>query len=117
MKSHVSMEQHRCTVCGVAYDTGAVLLHRFLRPVLNDRTVTGVGLCDTHRNMRAEGYIALIEANEAKERLGRIAHIRREAWSTMFDQSMPPHGVAFVTSETMDLMEEHSASSPQQGSS
>ena len=25
-KSHVSMEQHVCLVCGVAFDTGAILL-------------------------------------------------------------------------------------------
>ena len=30
-KSHVSLEQHVCLVCGTAFDTGAILLDKRLR--------------------------------------------------------------------------------------
>ena len=30
-KSHVSLEQHACLVCGVSFDTGSILLDKRLR--------------------------------------------------------------------------------------
>src|SRR3546814_5168048 len=43
-KSHVSLEQHVCLVCGVAFDTGAILLDKRLRASLERHTATGWGL-------------------------------------------------------------------------
>ena len=37
-KSHVSMEQHRCIVCGQDYDTGAILLDKRMRQAVNEIT-------------------------------------------------------------------------------
>lgn len=48
-KSHVSLEQHVCLVCGARFDTGAVLLDRRLRASMEYQTVTDWGLCPEHR--------------------------------------------------------------------
>jgi len=44
-KSHVSLEQRVCLVCGTTFDTGAILLDKRLRQHLDRHTVTGWGLC------------------------------------------------------------------------
>ncbi|SFE17291.1 hypothetical protein SAMN03159379_07464, partial [Variovorax sp. NFACC26] len=43
-KSHVSMEQHLCLVCGLGFDTGGILFDRRLRQSMQRHTVTGWGL-------------------------------------------------------------------------
>lgn len=40
-KSHVSLEQHVCLVCGTAFDTGAILLDKRLRASMERHTATG----------------------------------------------------------------------------
>jgi len=99
-KSYVSLEQHVCLVCGVAFDTGSLLLDRRLRARLEHRTVTGWGLCAEHRKLFDDGYVALVECDlqrsglptggdrlkpEQAYRTGRIAHLRREAFARLFN--------------------------------
>ena len=48
-KSHVSLEQHVCLVCGTAFDTGAILLDKRLRASMERHTATGWGLCPEHQ--------------------------------------------------------------------
>ena len=43
-KSHVSLEQHVCLVCGTAFDTGAILLDKRLRASM-ERTRRPAGAC------------------------------------------------------------------------
>ncbi len=50
-KSHVSLEQHVCLVCGKAFDTGAVLLDKRLRASMEHHTKTGWGLCPEHQKL------------------------------------------------------------------
>lgn len=102
MKSHVSMEQYQCVVCRELFDTGTVLLDKRLRASMEAKTVTGHGMCPTHEGMRREGYIALIEATPERVRLGRLAHIRSEAWDKIFKMPAPPGGAAYVPPEVMD---------------
>lgn len=105
-KSHVSMEQQVCVVCGREFDTGAILLDKRLRKSMEPKTVTGMGMCPEHQKMKDEGYVALVEADEAtKMRLGRIAHIRAAVWSNIMDVPLPPQGVAFIEPEAMDKLE------------
>ena len=91
MKSHVSMEQHRCVVCGMNYDTGAVLLHKHLKPDLERYTLTGGGLCPEHRKLYEEGYVALVEIDltlstkDGMYRTGNVAHVRRSAAEKIFN--------------------------------
>lgn len=99
-KSHVSLEQHVCLVCGAAFDTGAILLDRRLRASLQHHTTTGWGLCAEHRKLFDEGYVALVECDpqrsglavggerlkpEQAYRTGRIVHLRREVFARLFD--------------------------------
>lgn len=110
-KSHVSLEQAICVVCGAAYDTGAVLLDRSLRNSMEHKTVMGYGMCPADEKRRADGYIALVELDPSRSgatertatikpsdacRTGVIAHIKSEAFPKMFNVALPERGVAYV---------------------
>ena len=83
MKSHVSMEQHVCPVCGKTHDTGAILLDRRLRQTFDRFTVTDYELCPEHAKLHADGFVALVECSNGPtslrdaRRTGNIAHVRR----------------------------------------
>lgn len=114
-KSHVSMEQVICVVCGKPYDTGAILLDRRLRDSMEPKTVTGWGMCPEHDEMRSKGYVALVAVDEKRSRkdrrlpaspntmrpedayrTGDIAHVRATRWPDIFDTPVPEKMVAFV---------------------
>lgn len=99
-KSHVSLEQHVCIVCGAAFDTGAILLDRRLRASMQHHTATGWGLCAEHRKLFDDGYVALVECDpqrsglptngtrvkpEQAYRTGRLAHLKREVFARVFN--------------------------------
>ena len=58
-KSHVSLEQHVCLVCGKAFDTGTILLDKRLRASMEHHTKTGWGLCPEHQKLADDGFVAL----------------------------------------------------------
>ena len=62
-KSHVSLERHVCLVCGVAYDTGNLLLDKRLRASMERHTTTGWGLCPEHQKLSDDGFVALVECD------------------------------------------------------
>lgn len=97
-KSHVSLEQHVCIVCGTAFDTGAILLDKRLRASMEHHTKTGWGLCPEHQKLSDDGFVALIEIDpersvlgsvgvrpEQAHRTGRLAHLKRNAFPKVFD--------------------------------
>jgi len=97
-KSHVSMEQHVCLVCGVAFDTGAILLDKRLRASMERHTTTGWGLCAEHQQLADDGFVALVECDpqrsgapggrlkpEQAYRTGRLAHIKRHVFAQVFN--------------------------------
>ena len=99
-KSHVSLEQHVCLVCGTAFDTGSILLDRRLRASMNRHTTTGWGLCAEHRKLFDGGFVALVECDpkrsgspsnndrlqpEQAYRTGRLAYLKREVFSRVFN--------------------------------
>ncbi len=97
-KSHVSLEQHLCLVCGVAYDTGSILLDKRLRARLEHHTTTGWGLCAEHQKLSDDGFVALVECDpqrsgspgdrlkpEQAYRTGRLAHVKRDVFATVFN--------------------------------
>ena len=99
-KSHVSLEQHVCLVCGVRFDTGAILLDRRLRASMEHHTATGWGLCAEHQKLSDDGFVALIECDpqrsgspagganvkpEQAYRTGRLAHLKREVFARVFN--------------------------------
>src|SRR3546814_20782436 len=62
-KSHVSLEQHACLVCGARFDTGAILLDKRLRASMERHTATGWGLCPEHQKLSDAGFVALVECD------------------------------------------------------
>ncbi len=97
-KSHVSMEQHACLVCGTVFDTGSLLLDRRLRASMERHTVTGWGLCAEHQKLADDGFVALVECDpqrsgspggrlkpEQAYRTGRLAHIKRHVFAQLFN--------------------------------
>lgn len=97
-KSHVSMEQHVCLVCGVAFDTGAILLDKRLRASMERHTATGWGLCAEHQKLADDGFVALVECDpqrsgspngsvkpEQAYRTGRLAHLKRHVFAKVFN--------------------------------
>lgn len=99
-KSHVSLEQHVCLVCGIAYETGSVLLDRRLRASLMRYTTTGWGLCAEHQPLFSAGFVALVECDPQRSgmplsgdhvkpeqvyRTGRLVHLKREVFAAVFD--------------------------------
>jgi hypothetical protein len=105
-KSFVSMEQQVCIVCGKTFDTGALLLDKRMRNSMEPHTVTGMGMCPEHQKLKDDGYIALVEADQATNtRLGRVAHVRASVWGHIFNVPVPEKGVAFVEKDAMDKIE------------
>lgn len=100
MKSHVSMEQQVCIVCGIPFDTGSILLDKRLKNSMEKHTVTGWGLCPEHENLFDDGYVALVgvsnkhgtEINlkqDTAERTGEIIHVSRTALNRMLGEELP----------------------------
>ena len=101
-KSHVSLEQRVCLVCGTPFDTGNILLDKRLRASLAHRTTTGWGLCPEHQKLSDDGFVALVECDpqrsglprdrlkpEQAYRTGRVAHLKREVFADVFNVSIP----------------------------
>ncbi len=99
-KSHVSLEQHVCLICGVAFDTGSILLDKRLRASMERHTATGWGLCPEHQTLSDDGFVALVECDpqrsgspagggrlkpEQAYRTGRLAHLKRDVFAEVFN--------------------------------
>lgn len=71
-KSHVSMEQKQCPICGIihTFECG-ILLDRRMKDSLERYTVTGQGLCEEHDRLHKDGFVALIVIDETKSRLDK----------------------------------------------
>lgn len=118
-KSYVSMGQKICEVCGRQYSDGTILLDRRLRNSMNRETVTGFGMCDEHRKLKEDGFVALIGIDESAsvidtannmvkqenaERTGSIAHLRKPAFEQVFNAPAPEGMVAFVPQGVIDML-------------
>lgn len=121
MNNFVAMEQHICPICGITHqhNTG-ILLHRKLRSIKEEDTITGTGLCEEHDKLFKEGYIALIVADESKShvksngninvsdahRTGELAHLKRTVFDEMFDttidENMP---MVFIDKDVFKLLQ------------
>lgn len=128
-KSHVSLEQHLCLVCGVAFDTGNLLLDRRLRASLEWHTTTGWGLCAEHRQRFEEGYVALVECDPQRSgspahqdrlppdrvwRTGRLAHLKREVFAKVFNVSIGSRQpCVFVEPGVIEQLASRVASAPE----
>lgn len=102
-KSHVSIEQKLCTVCGASFDTGTLLFDKRMLDTLEMHTTTGYGLCPEHQKLFDDGYLACVAVDESKSkrqpngnmrpadawRTGEVAHLRREAVARIFTVHIP----------------------------
>jgi hypothetical protein len=99
-KSHVSLEQRVCLVCANPFESGSILIDRYLRASLDKHTITGWGLCPEHKELFDAGYVALVECDPEKSgcpaagdlvqpgrayRTGKLVYIKRDAFNRMFD--------------------------------
>ena len=115
-KSHVSMEQHICIVCGAKYDTGAILLDKRLKASMECYTLTGNGLCPDHQKLHDDGYIALVGVDPSRSsfssdgnltqsgayRTGSIMHLKRDKWGVVFNCPMPEGPLAFLEEQALE---------------
>lgn len=114
--SHVAMAEHICVVCGTKHTHNTeILIHKQLKDIPKDERITGYGLCEEHQRLADEGYIALVEVQALKEgntlkqeealRTGRIAHLKRDKFSEVFDQGAPDLDMIFVGVGVLDVLE------------
>lgn len=114
-KSHVGMETRLCLVCGVEYETGAILLDKRLGKSLERKNCTGWGMCEEHQKLKDEGYVALVSIDQAKSgkpldpntayRTGAVAHLKAEVFEKMFGDKPPSGGIAFCGDELIKKLE------------
>jgi hypothetical protein len=119
-KSHVTLEQHVCIVCGKQHDSGNILMDMRLRtvkgqPALREtfehKTLTGWGLCEECKVQDDAGYVALVAVDpelsapgangnikpEDAHRTGEVCHVRREGvWDRLFSIPAPDGPMCFV---------------------
>lgn len=124
-KSFVTLEIKRCIVCGKDYDSGAILIDRRLHDRFEMHTCTGFGDpcndCTEHLLGGEHGRIALVGIDETKSeiasasstvqqqdvyRTGKISFLDKWAWQYIFDIPMPRGPLAFLSDETIALVEE-----------
>lgn len=126
-KSHVSMEQRVCLVCAKPFETGALLLDLRLAPSMAPHTITGWDLCPEHRTLHEQGYIALVECDPKHSgqpsggdrlspaqayRTGRLAHLKREAFVTLFQVAVEPNTpCVFVDPQVIPMLQKMQSSS------
>jgi hypothetical protein len=85
------------------FATGSLLLDRRLRASLSPVTLTGWSLCEEHRRLHDEGYVALVEIDPVRSavsekddtvapsrawRTGLVAHLRREVFAQVFSPAL-----------------------------
>jgi hypothetical protein len=110
-KDFVGLGVHVCPVCLKEHDE-VVLVDTHMRPILKKCNFAGWKLCDEHEKLWMDGYIALIEcANESTptletaNRTGRIAHVRKEAWTALFNMPVPKTPIAFVQQGVVEKLQ------------
>ena len=111
-KSYVTLELNQCFVCLEIFDTGTILLDKYLKKSFDHKTLTGYGLCPSCQSKKDEGYIAMIEAEpssnpNSKEpnRTGRIIHIRESAFQRIFNSPLPKKKIAFIDKAAAAILE------------
>lgn len=110
MKSHVTLFQKQCLICGENYDTGEIGIHKRLSQTLDRHTVVGNGVCPKDQAKLDEGYIALVgvdgdpNVRRDAKRTGELVHVRASAWHNLFNVPIPPQRVCFVEVAVIDKL-------------
>lgn len=111
MKSHVTMEQHVCIVCGNTFDTENILLDKQLRAKFETYTLTGNSICEKCQSLLDDNYIALVSVKniekrntlkqEEANRTGELTWIKREVFDQIFDIKAKDLPMMFVEPEVI----------------
>lgn len=115
MKSHVGLETKLCPVCYKTHETGALLIDMKLTKRFERHAITGFDLCEEHAKM-SEEYIALVEtlppplgvhvlSPENATPTGAYAHIRRSAWSKVFNTRCPDLPMVYVDQGVLEHLQ------------
>lgn len=117
-KSHVSLEENVCPMCGNTHAVG-VLLDRRLKNSLERTTVTGWSPCPECKQMIDDGYVALVGANPGKDtgtislsdadRTGDLLWIRAEVFERAFNVPLPEQLMCFVEPAVVTWLKEKMA--------
>lgn len=117
--SYVAMETLQCPICGDIHSHNAgILIHKRLRNIPKDQTLTGHGLCEEHDKLFKEGYIAMIVvSNPSGEKLtlkeavrtGDLIHIKKELASRMFENFPENLPFVFIEKELFELLQKMEA--------
>lgn len=110
MKSHVSLEQAQCPVCGAVFSTGSLLLDKHLQSSMEMHTVTHFDLCPEHKALWDDGFVAFIEVEpdsprsitEAR-RTGLLMHMHKSVAEQVFSATFP-HPIAFIERGIIDQL-------------
>lgn len=117
-KSYVSLETAVCPVCGKEHETGSILMDRRLRDSMDRTTCTGYELCDEHKKLWDDGFVALVGVDEFKShfdsdgnlqmanahRSGDLLHINERGWSVIFTVKFPKVPFVFIGQEVIELI-------------
>ena len=120
MKSHVSMQMKICLVCCTKYSVG-ILLDRRMKDSLEPETVTGWGLCEEHKQLFEDGYIALVGIDESQStitngsilpenayRTGNVAHVKYPVLQGIFNIPISSNlPVLFVENAVISKLQEY----------
>ena len=119
MKSHVSLEQAQCPVCGAVFSTGAILLDKHLSQSLEMHTVTHFQLCPEHQTLWDDGFVAFIEIEPDSPRTlteslrtGRIMHMHQSIATQVFEGTFEKP-ICFVEKGLIDLIESRVQKAPE----
>lgn len=112
-KSHVGMGAYICPVCTKKHDE-VVLIDKRLRKTLTKDEMMGFELCEEHKKLKDDDYIALVGIDDLKStlpydiatvyRTGKIAHIRTHVYEKIFDNTLPNNAfnIAFCDDEVFE---------------
>jgi hypothetical protein len=118
-KSHVSIEQKVCPVCGKTFDSGSLLMDTRVRrgklvESMEKTTVTGWDLCEEHQAQTDEGYIHLVEVDPDKSesmdlkgvhRTGAVAAMKREVARDILNIEISDIPMAFIEIGMIDRLQ------------
>jgi hypothetical protein len=109
----VRMGKHLCRVCGNVHDSGEILLHKNMRDIPENQTLTGYGLCPECQKKKDDDFVALVvvtnipdgDTLQAKNayRTGTVCHVKRGLLEHCTGK--PFQGdMAFVNQSVVDML-------------
>lgn len=105
-----------CPVCGEKSKSTGVAIHKRLKDLPQEGLFEGWELCPTHKQQIEDGYVIMIVLDGAPPEdfegvpaqipnsTGDIMAIRKEAFTQVFTQDLPPNGIAFLDKQAFEIL-------------